>query len=63
MNDLNLQTILMAHVILGNAVTFSTGPNSLDLYLRFVLSSFPRWNRILIRLKVCLNQLWGWYLL
>ena len=42
--------------------TLSTGTNSQDLYLRFVLNSFRRWKRSFYTLIVCLKLLCGRYL-
>ena len=42
--------------------TLSTGTNSLDLYLHFVLNSFRRWKRLFYTLIVCLKLPFGPYL-
>ena len=61
MNNLNLQTLLngVCTSFLGNVVKRSALANSLDLYLRFVLSSF---RRLFYTLIVCLKLSCGLYL-
>ena len=57
--------LLMAYVQVffrERCKTLSTGTNSLDLYLRFVLNSFRRWKRLFYTLIVCLKLSCGRYL-